>query len=164
MSRARVVLLSLAVSTVLAGCAATTVGRELRGESGPIVWEVVDVRQRLVDNGARTRWEYTVVLRNRGLTVVTFDRVALASRARGTADLWGGMSDELFGRRLEPNHELRFSRTDTWGCPRCGPSELQTFFGSGIIRDITFSGRDAQGEPVTVLVRIPLNSSVGKRE
>jgi hypothetical protein len=164
MSRARVVLLSLAVWAVLAGCAATAPGRDLRGESGPIVWEVVDVRQRLVDNGVLTRWEYTVVLRNRGVTVVAFDRVALASRARGTGDLWGGLSDELFDRRLEPNRELRFSRTDTWGCPRCGPSELHTFFASGIIRDITFSGRDAQGEPVKVLVRIPLNSSVGKRE
>jgi hypothetical protein len=56
-----VVLLSLAVWTVLAGCAATTPGRELRGESGPIVWEVVDVRQRLVDNGVRTRWEYIAI-------------------------------------------------------------------------------------------------------
>jgi hypothetical protein len=142
MSRARVVLLSLAVWTVLAGCAATMPGRDLREKWGPIVWEVVDVRQRLVDNGVRTRWEYTVVLRNRGVTVVAFDRVALASRARGTGYLWGGRSDELFDRRLEPNRELRFSRTDTWGCLRCGPSELHTFFASGIIRDITFSGRD----------------------
>ena len=53
MSRACKVLLSLAVSTLLAGCAATTSGRELRGESGPIAWEVVDVRQRPVDNGVR---------------------------------------------------------------------------------------------------------------
>jgi hypothetical protein len=67
-------------------------------------------------------------------------------------------------RRLEPNRELRFSRTDTWGCPRCGPSELQTFFASGIIRDITFTGREAQGGSVKVLVRIPLDSSVGQRE
>ena len=98
------------------------------------------------------------------MTVVAFDRMALASRARGNADLWGGMSDEPFDRRLEPNRELRLSRTDTWGCPRCGPNELQTFFASGIIRDITFTGQDALGEPVKVLVRIPLNSSVGKRE
>ena len=164
MSRARVLLLSLAVSTLLAGCAATTSGREPRGESGPVVWEVADMRQRLVDNGVRMRWEYTIVLRNRGVTVVAFERMALGSRARGTGDVRGGISDEAFDRRLEPNRELRVSRNDTWGCPRCGPSELHTFFASGIIRDITFSGRDVQGEPVKVLVRIPLNSSEGTRE
>ena len=133
MSRARVVLLSLAVWTVLAGCAATTPERELRGESGPIVSEVVDVRQRLVDNGVRMRWEYTIVLRNRGVTVVAFERMALGSRARGTGDVWGGISDEVFDRRLEPNRELRVSRNDTWGCPGAGrvsstPSSLPGSF------------------------------------
>ena len=82
MSRARVLLLSLAVSTLLAGCAATTSGREPRGESGPVVWEVADMRQRLVDNGVRMRWEYTIVLRNRGVTVVAFERIARPGHRR----------------------------------------------------------------------------------
>jgi hypothetical protein len=164
MSRARFVLWSLAVSGLLAGCAAVTAGREPRGESGSIAWEIVDVRQSLEENGARMRWDYTVVLRNRGSTFVAFEWMALASRARGNADTWGGMGGQAFYRKLEPEQEIRVSRTDTWGCPRCGPNELGNFFASGIIRDITFTGRDAQGDAVKVLVRIPLNSSVGKRQ
>ena len=122
------------------------------------------MRQRLEDGGARMRWEYTVVLRNRGVTVVAFERIAVGSRARGTGDVWGGVSDEPFERRLEPNRELRVPRTESWGCPRCGPSELRSFFASGLVRDITLTGRDAQSAPVKVVIRVFLNSSVGTRE
>jgi hypothetical protein len=130
----------------------------------PTMRPPTDMRQRLVDNGVRMRWEYTTVLRNRGVTVVAFERMALGARPRDTGDVWGRISDDAFDRRLEPNRELRISRNDTWGCPRCGPSELHTFFASGIIREITFTGKDSQGIPVKVAVRILLNSSVGKRE
>ena len=75
------------------------------------------------------------------------------------------MAGHLGRREVRPLTEEGSCHERAWSCcPRCGPSELQTFFASGIIRDITFTGRDAQGGPVKVLVRIPLNSSVGKRE
>jgi hypothetical protein len=65
MRRTGILLLSLAVAAPLAGCAAVTSGRDLRGESGQVAWEVVDLRQRMEENGTRMRWEYVVVLRNR---------------------------------------------------------------------------------------------------
>jgi hypothetical protein len=157
-------LLSLAVAATLAGCAAATSGRELRGESGQVAWEVIDARQRMAENGARMRWEYVVLLRNRGLTVITFERMELGSRSVGPSDIWGGIESQPFTRRLEPNRELRVSRSDSWGCPRCGLSELPRVFAEGFIRTITFTGRDALGARVKVDVQIGLNSGVGVRQ
>ena len=163
MRRADIVLLWLAIAAPLVGCA--TSERDLRGGSGQVAWEIIDVRQRMEENGARMRWDYTLVLRNRGVTVVTFERMELGVRAAGSVDdIWGGMDSRPFTGQLDPNRELRVSRSDSWGCPRCGPGELPRFFADGIIRAITFTGRDALGVPVKVNVQIRLNSGVGTRQ
>jgi hypothetical protein len=117
------------------------------------------------ENGTRMRWDYTLVLRNRGLTVITLERMELGSRAAGSVDdIWGGMDSRPYTERLDPNRELRLSGSDSWGCPRCGPGELPRFFADGIVRSITFTGRDALGVPVKVDVRIGLNGGVGTRQ
>jgi hypothetical protein len=161
MRRAWRVLSSLAIAVGLAGCAAATSGRG----SDQVAWETTDVRQRLEESGTRMRWDYTLVLRNRGATAITFEQMELGVRAAGSVDdIWGGMETRPFTRTLDPNGEMRVARSDSWGCPRCGPGDMPRFFADGIVRFITFTGRDAQGQPLKVNVRIPLHSGVGTRQ
>jgi hypothetical protein len=126
----------------------------MRGESGPITWEIRDVRQRLEQNGSRMRWDYTILLHNRGATPVIFDRMDLGLQPAGNQqNVYGGIDSRSFVRHIDPNGELRVPRNDSWECPRCGASQLPQFFSQGIIRWITFTGQDMQSVPVTVEVR-----------
>jgi hypothetical protein len=161
MRRTGIVLLLLALAAPLAGCATTE--RGLQGEAGPVAWEVVEARQSEEANGARMRWQYTVLLRNRGVTVVNFETLEVGSQAVQPGDMWGGLSSQPFVRRLDPNSELRVTRNDSWECSRCGAGERPRFFRDGIIRSLTFKGQDAQGMAIRVVVRIGLNSSFGAR-
>jgi hypothetical protein len=160
---AAVLVQALVIAAYLAGCAATNAGRDLRGESGPVAWEVVDVRQSREENAARMRWDYTLVLRNRGASAIAFERVDVGSQAVGTVDVWGGMSSQAFTHRLKPDGEIRLSRSDTWGCPHCDASHLRHLLRSGFIRFLTFTGRDERGAGVKVSIRVRLDSSVGAR-
>ena len=165
MRRTDIVLLLLAVAALLAGCAAVTSERELRGGSGQVAWEVIDVRQRMEESGTRMRWEYTILLRNHGKSAVIFERMDLALQsAEAASNVWGGIDSRSFTRHIDPNGELRVPRSDSWACPRCGASELPRFFAAGIIRWITFTGQDMQSMPIKVEVRIRLNGSVGARQ
>jgi hypothetical protein len=49
------------------------------------------------------------------------------------------------------------------GCPQCDVNRAAEMLRKGITRILEFTGHDDQGQPVTVTVRIPLNSSVGAR-
>ena len=83
-------------------------------------------------------------------------------RARFTRDV-GGISSQAFTHRLEPDGEIRLSRSDTWGCPHCDASHLRHLLRSGFIRFLTFTGRDERGAGVKVSIRVRLDSSVGAR-
>jgi hypothetical protein len=66
--------LILATQLVLASYAAQRASIQ-KGDSGPIAWEVTDIRQSLEEQGNRMRWDHTLALRNTGSTTVTFDQM-----------------------------------------------------------------------------------------
>jgi len=135
-----------------------------RGESDSVVWEVIDIRQSLEDNGLRMRWRFALVLKNTGAAPIDFERMEIASRRGGSGDIHGGMNSTAFARHLEPGAELRISRSESWGCPQCAPGSLSRFFSDGIIVSYTLRGHDTAGEGVRVPIAVRLNSSVGERQ
>jgi hypothetical protein len=147
----------LGIVAHLAACAAAPP----RGEADSIAWEVINAEQRTEEHGARMRWNFTIVLRNHGTTVVTFEQMDVGTQAKYSGNIRGGIQSRPFKGRLEPNQELRVSRSESWTCDRCGPSEAVRFFSQGFVQTITFTGRDALGVTVKVPVRVPLDSSFG---
>jgi len=135
-----------------------------RGESDSVVWEVVDIRQSLEENGLRMRWRFALVLKNTGGAPIDFERMETVQRRVGSGDIYGGMNSTALSRHLEPGAELRISRSESWGCPQCGPGSLPRFFSDGIIVSYTLRGHDAAGESVRVSIAVRLNSSVGERK
>jgi hypothetical protein len=107
------------------------------------------------------RWNYTILLRNRGATVITFEQMDVGTQAMYSGSIRGGIQSRPFDRRLEPNQELRVSRSESWTCDRCAPSEAARFFRQGFVQTITFTGREATGATVKVPARVPLSSSFG---
>src|SRR5262249_8097391 len=99
--------------------------------------------------------------RNHGTMVITLDQIDVGTQAMYSGNIQGGIQSKPFTGRLEPDHELRVSRNESWTCDRCGPNEAAVFFRKGFVQTITFTGRDAAGVPVKVPVRVPLNSSFG---
>jgi hypothetical protein len=153
----------LALHLVLAGCAAGQASVQ-KGESGPIAWEVTDIRQSLQEQGNRMRWDYTLVLRNISSKAITFDQITLVATApRG--DITGGHTSRPYSRTLDPGVEVRdTNHSYNHGCIRnCDPQIVQEMFRNGVMRVIELRGRDAAGTPVTAIIRIRLDSSVGKR-
>jgi hypothetical protein len=164
MRRVGPVLVVLAAATHLPACAAGGSGRELRGQSGAVAWEIVDIRQELEPGGSRMRWDFSLVFWNTGAAGIAFERVDIASQAGGTVDsISGGMGTVKLAQRLEPGAEWRVRRSESWGCPQCAPAHLPRFFSDGIVMHYTLFGRDDAGLAVRVPVAIRLNSGVGQR-
>ena len=161
-----IVVALLAAGIHLPACAVGGSTRELQGQSGPVSWEIVDIRQGLEDNGRRMSWTFSLVLRNTGTIPIAFEHVELGSRTGGTVDygISGGMGTEPFAQRLEAGAETRIRRSHSWGCSDCAPAQLHQFFSDGIIVYYTAIGRDDAGGSVRVPIAIRLNSSVGERQ
>jgi hypothetical protein len=132
-----------------------------RGEADSIAWEVINARQSTEEHGSRMRWNFTILLRNHGASVITFEQLDVGTRAMYSGNIRGGIQSQPYSRRLEPNQEVRLSRSESWTCDRCAPEEANRFFRQGFVQTITFTGRDAQGATVKVPVQVPLNSSFG---
>lgn len=144
---------------VLVACAGLEVSPdELRGTSGPVAWEVVEVRQKVTPDQRDIEWNYTLVLRETTGVAIQFEKLEV-----GAGRL---VREETFGWRLESRSELRVPRyygvsftpagVPSFGHPLPVGSQGVTLF-------YRFRGKDDRGRSVTVDVRFRLDPSVGKR-
>ena len=140
-----------------AGCAAPG-GPELKGQAGPISWEVADIVQSSREGGTLLRWDYSVVLHSTGSRGIYLERMEIGASGR---DLYGGMTTERLGRRIEPNETYRLTRWDSYGCPQCPPGKLPQVFSEGMTKILMIDALEDGGDAIRVVIRIPLNSSVG---
>jgi hypothetical protein len=153
----------LVLGLALLGCATNDGLRTLQGQSGPVAWEASDIRQTSEDSGHRLRWDYVLTLRNTSSTAITFEKV-VRNVITPSGDVFGGMASEALTRRLDVGAEWRtVNNSYSHGCPQCDVNRAAEMLRKGITRILEFTGHDDQGQPVTVTVRIPLNSSVGAR-
>jgi hypothetical protein len=167
MRHAGLILALLAITTQLPACAAGGTGSlgVSRGQSGPVAWEIIDMKQTLEDNGFRMRWNFTIVFKNTASVPFDFERVETGSRAGGPADdIIGGIATVPFAQHLEPDGEMRLTQSESWGCPQCPPGHLSRVFSDGVIVYYAFLGHDGAGGSVRVPIAIRFDSSVGERK
>jgi hypothetical protein len=153
--------LILAIQLLLAGCAAERASTQ-RGESGPIAWEVVDVRQSLEEQGNQMRWDYTLVLRNTGPTTITLDQTTVITMIPG-GNMFGGHTSRPYSRILRPGGEVcEPNNSYSHRCTQyCDPQKVRQMFRNGVTRVIELRGRDDAGDAVTAILRVRLDSTVG---
>ncbi len=84
-------------------------GGSLQGVSGPVTWEVVGVKTENLADRQELRWHYTLIIRETEGTGIQFERVV---HSAASAQSRPQVAEERFQRRLEPNAELRLSRSD----------------------------------------------------
>ncbi len=154
----------LSLLLLVSACATSPdgTGRSLTGTSGPVEWEVTDVGRIDRPDGMRSRWSYTIVLRERAGTAIQFERIAAAARGQNVAV--GTVSSTPFTRRLEAGSELRYGAVDSWGWV----SYVGTRFGGtaalgSLTMDRRFVGKDARGQAITVPVQVELHRDFGRR-
>jgi hypothetical protein len=153
--------LFLTLHLILAGCASQRVIAQ-KGESGPIAWEVTDIRQSLEEQGNRMRWNYTFVLRNTGSATVNFDQMTVVSTPLGAGNFSGGHSTQRYVQTLKPGAEIREARSFSHGCNQnCDPQWVRQMLRAGVMQSVELRGRDDAGRTVTAVVRFRLDSSVG---
>lgn len=137
-------------------------GRPLSGTAGPVEWEVTDVGRVDRADGMRSRWSFTIVLREKAGTAIQFERIE--SGAHGHLVEAGGVSRVAFNRRLDARSELRHSTVDTWGWVSYAGSQ---FGGAAALGSVTierrFIGKDANGQMIVVPVRVDLHRGFGRR-
>jgi hypothetical protein len=140
------------------GCA--TAGR-VAGVAGPVEWEVIDVGRVDSVDGNRTRWSYTIVLKEKAGTSVQFERIERGARAQTLET--GGLARIEFARGLAAHGELRYHTTDDWGFVS-GPGPQ--FGGVGTLGPLAmerqFIGKDSGGRAIVVPVRVVLDRSFGR--
>jgi hypothetical protein len=159
----------LALGTVglatMTGCATTPGTPAFRGTSGPVAWEVADIGQVVSPDKQRMRWSYTVVLRETVGSPIQFEHIERSSYSSGTEMIGSGVRLRPFRRRLEANSEIRLPFTESWGWARSSAAST-AFGGAATISPLTveyrFTGADGQARPITVVVRVRLDRSVGK--
>lgn len=141
------------------GCATT--GR-VAGTAGPVEWEVVNVGRMDSLNGARTRWSYTIVLKNTGGAPIQFERIDRGARIRAY-EIVGGLETVDFNQRLEANREFRYHTTSDWGWLQASGRQ---FGGVDAVGGLTienrFVGKDSAGQAIVVPVRVAMDRSFGR--
>lgn len=153
---AGVTFLGLAVT----GCAGSQAVGTVRGESGPVAWEVSDIRERSEDQGRLVRWTFTVTLRNTGSTGINLTTVSRDVQAP-LSDVWGGQERSAGQRRLDAGSALRLSEEFAYRCRDCDIGYAASTLGRGITRIVQYEGTDDQGRSLVVTVRIPLHRGAG---
>ena len=143
-----------------AGCASSP--RPPRGVSGPVEWEVADIRQSRTPDGREIRWDYTIFLRETDGRRIRFETLQLGAER---AYLQGEAREEQFQRELAPRSELRLQRyyviyflafaAPSFDWPTPGGSE-----GARVTH--RFIGRDETGRRVVTEVRVRLDPGVGR--
>ncbi len=157
------ILFVVALGALLQSCASGRADLS-RGEAGPIVWEIADVRQTVEERGNRMRWNYTLVLKNTGSTAVTFDQMTLITMTPG-GNMSGGHTIRSYNRRVEPGSEMRdIGNSYSHGCVQsCDPQYVHQMLRNGVTRVIELRGKADGGPVVTPIIRLRLDSSVGMR-
>jgi hypothetical protein len=139
--------LALLVSvTVLPACASMSGTGQLRGTSGPVAWEIVNLRQRVSLDGQETRWYYTLVLKETAGHGIQFER---AQTGVSGPNIESVPREVKFERRLDANSELRVSDA----------ASLRARLGGLMLAFYRFYGQDDTGKGVTVDVRVPFSSA-----
>jgi hypothetical protein len=123
--------------------------RQIRGTSGPVTWEVVNLRQQVSADGQETRWSYTLVLRETAGRAIQFERVQGGAYGGGIESVPGDMKFEY---KLNAKSELRVN----------DGAVLHSRLGGAVSVFERFLGRDDAGRPITVDVRIPLAAGAGR--
>jgi hypothetical protein len=134
---------------VMAGCATTPVDLE-RG-AGPVTWRVTafQVTRTTVHGHPGERYTFTLLLRERTGTGVTFTRIAQMVAARHTAL---ASATQVGQWRLPPMGELQLPFWVVWSCPDmddacaavAGPPHWH----------ITLTGTDDRSQPVELIIEI----------
>lgn len=107
--------------------------RTVRGESGPVAWEVSDIREGSEDQGRLVRWTFTVTLRNTGPTGITLTMVTRDVQAP-SSDVWGGQENSAGQRRLDAGSVLRLSEEFAYRCRDCDIGYAASALGRGSAR------------------------------
>jgi hypothetical protein len=144
----RLAAIALLVLGVVTACATTPDGGRLAGSSGPVSWEVVDLRQRLSPDGRKIRWYFTVVLRETEGKTIQFER--WQANVYGLRDTTP--AESRFDRQLAPRSEVRLNYSPY----------LYSGTGGAMIVFYRYLGKDDGGRSVTVDVRIPLSGIVSR--
>ncbi len=148
----------LVLGLLASGCATT--GR-VAGVDGPVEWEVIDVGRVDSADGNRSRWSYTIVLKEKAGTAIQFERIERGAHAQTLET--GGIARIDFDRRLDANGELRYHTTDAWGWV---PGPGAQFGGVGVLGPLAmqrqFIGKDSRGHDVAVSVRVVLDRGFGR--
>jgi hypothetical protein len=110
------------------------------------------------------KWDYTLVLRNIGSQTVTFDQMTLITMVPG-GNISGGHSSRPYVLTLEPGTEVRDANNSySHGCvPNCDPQYVHQMLRTGVTRVIELRGQDGAGRPVSPIIRLRLDSSVGTK-
>lgn len=148
----------LVVGIAVTGCATTG---PPRGVAGPVEWEVTDVGWLESRDGMRSRWSFTIVLREKAGIAIQFERIDRS--ARGGNIVTGMISSTNFDRRLEANSELRYHGVENWGWT---PDSRREFGGAALLGSLTverrFVGKDPGGQPVVVPITVVVDRSFGR--
>jgi hypothetical protein len=155
---ARCLATFLAVLGVAWGCATTG---QLSGASGPVAWEVVDVREQMLRDGQEIRWSYTLVLNETRGTGIQFDDVRSQATGPRADHAWEWKLSRRLGPRasirIDSHYGIYYGSTSgaTFGYSTPGGRE-------GVTVVHRLSGKDDTGQPVQVEVRFPLYPGIGK--
>jgi len=157
---AKVICAALLLTPLLTGACA--VAPELRGVSGPVTWEVADVRQTLAPDRSTIRWSYVIVLKETAGVGIRFETLEVGSPDERVEKV---SRTETFQYRIDPNAELRVPRFyEIFFVPGQGPSFDESVpggRGGGTVL-YQFRGKDDTGKAVRVDVRVRLDPSLGK--
>ena len=156
-------LASLLFGVSVVGCAATEFGGSLRGESGPVAWEVTNLRQtRSNDTGhaPTITWWFTLVLHNKSSSAITFRELTSGMVVPG-GDSFGGQGTQPYRRMLKAGDEMRLEQTFAFNCRDCDAGRAQSVFSKGVVRVLQFEGQDDQGRSVKATANIHLDGSTG---
>jgi clan AA aspartic protease (TIGR02281 family) len=158
-TRLTLILLGLSVVLALTGCAAT-----LTGVSGPVDWQVTDLRvvERSVDGMARDLYAFTLVLnetQGRALTLTQLEQTV----SQPGVNPAGSSQQVSIHWKLRPHGELRQPRAIYYYCAesQCRPSDsIAPWY------NIVLTGTNDRGQPVRVAMdfRLPSNPPKPKLE
>jgi hypothetical protein len=142
--------MTVLLMVLLTACATDTQSRGgLTGSSGPITWEVTDLKVRHSGDRKLIRWYYTLVLRETEGRAIQFE--TLQSGIYGPGVDTSTLRKGGFTSRLAAHSELRLNYAPY----------MRSNVGGAMIVFYRFSGRDDSGRAVTLDVRVPLSGVRG---
>jgi hypothetical protein len=141
---------------------ACAVAPERSGASGPVAWEIADVRQALAPDGKAIRWSYVIVLKETTGVGIQLEMLDVGSQREHVE---GVSRTEKFDHRIAPHGQLRVPRFyEIFFVPGAGPSFGQAEPGGreGGTVLYRFRGKDDMGKATRIDVRVRLDPTIGK--